>query len=97
LLAVFYALKVQVAANHVIAYTWKVRYTATAYQYYGMFLKVVAFAAYISPYFISVSQAHAGYFAKGRVRLLRGLGSDFDTNAALERGRLFIVAGLQVV
>jgi hypothetical protein len=97
LLAVFYALKVQVTANHVIAHTWKVRHTAAAYQYYGMLLQVVAFAPDISPHFISVSQTHAGYLAKGRVRLLRGLGGNFDTNAAFERGRLFIVAGLQVV
>jgi hypothetical protein len=97
LLAVFYALKVQIAANHMISHTWKIRYTAAAYQYYGMFLQVVAFAAYISPHFISVGQAHAGYLAKGRVRFLRGLGGDFDTYAAFERGRLFIVAGLQVV
>jgi hypothetical protein len=94
LFATFYALKVKVSANYVVAYTRKIRHTAAAYYHYGVFLKVMSFAAYICPDLISISQTHAGDLPKSRVRLLGSLGSNLHAHPSFKRRGLFVMSCL---
>ena len=97
LLAVVDTLKVEGAADDMVAHTRKVFDAAAADQHDGVFLQVVAFAADVSPDFVAIGQADAGNLTKSRVRLLRGLGGDLDTDTALKRRRLLVVLGFEVV
>src|SRR4051812_33644173 len=72
LLAVLDALGIQRATHNVVAHAWQVFNAATANKDYRVFLKVVALARNVSGNFHTVRQAHAGNFAKRRVRFLGG-------------------------
>src|SRR5579884_798798 len=94
LFAVVNTLQVEVAADHMVAYTRQVFNAAAADKYYGVFLKIVAFAANVSPDFVAVTEADAGHLAQGRVRFLWCFGGHFNADAALKGRLFFVVAGL---
>ena len=81
LLAALNALEVEGAADDVVADTWEVGDTTTAYEHYSVLLEVVAFAADVGPDFLAVGEADAGDFAEGGVGFFWCFGGDFDTNA----------------
>src|ERR1700755_1408936 len=71
LLAVLAALRVEHAADDVIAHARKVLDAAAADQDHAVFLKVVALARNIRQRFEAIGQTHFCDLAKRRVRLLR--------------------------
>jgi len=77
-----------------ITNTWKVFYTTTTYEYYGVFLKVVTFSADVGPYFVTVRKTNTCNFTKCRVRLLWCLSCNFDTNTTLKWSGFLVVTGL---
>ena len=91
------ALEIEGPADDMVADTWKIWHTTTADKHNSVLLEVVAFTTDVSPDFLTVSQANTSDFAKRGVRFLRGLGSDFKTDAAFKRGSLFIALSLKRV
>src|SRR5271154_4398228 len=85
LLAVFHALRVENAADDVIANARKVLHAAAAEQHDRVLLKIVAFARDVAHDFIAVRQTHLRDFAKRGVRLLRRRRVDARAHAALLR------------
>ena len=85
LLAVLHALRVEHAAQHVVAHAGKVAHAAAADQHDRVLLKVVAFAGDVADDFAAVGQANLGHLAKRRVRLLRRGGVHAGADAALLR------------
>src|SRR5580765_8405146 len=71
LAAILDALRVEDAAEHVIAHARKVAHTAAADQHDAVLLEVVAFARDVADDFALVGQADLGHLAQRRVRLLR--------------------------
>jgi hypothetical protein len=61
-LAVCDTLKVKCATDDVVTNTWKVWHTSTTNEHNSVFLKVVAFAADVCPYFLTISKANTGNF-----------------------------------
>ena len=85
LAAILDALRVEHAAQHVVAHAGKVAHTAAADQHDAVFLQVVAFARDVADDFALVRQADLGDLAQRRVRLLRGRRVDARADAALLR------------
>src|ERR1700754_577685 len=85
LLAVLHALRVEHAADDVIANARKILHAAATDQHDAVFLQVVAFAGDVGQRFETVGQAHLGDLAERGVRLLRRRGVDAGTEGALLR------------
>src|SRR6195256_4626887 len=85
LLTVLDALRIEDAAENVVAHARQILDAAAADHDHGVFLKVVAFAGDVTDDFEAIGQAHLGDLTKRRVRLLRGRGVDARANAALLR------------
>lgn len=85
LLAVLDTLRVEHAAQDVVAHAGKVAHTAAADQHDAVFLQVVAFAGDVGDDFALVGQADLGHFTQSRVRLLRGRRIDAGADTALLR------------
>src|SRR5476651_834803 len=83
--AVLDTLRIEGAANDVVANAGKILHAATADRHNRMLLQVMAFARDVAHDFVAVGEAHLGDLAKRRVRLLRGRGVDAGANAALLR------------
>lgn len=77
---------VQNATDNRIAKTDILDATA-AKQNYGVLLKVVSHSRNVGGDFHAIGQANASNLTDSGVRLLRGLGRNFDANTALERSR----------
>src|ERR1700743_1223456 len=88
LLAVLHALRVEHAADDVIANARKVLHAATADQNNRVLLKIVALTWDIGECFETVRQPNLGHLAKRRVRLLRRRCIDARTDGALLRAFL---------
>src|SRR4029077_17141559 len=88
LLAVLHALRVENAADDVIAHARKVLHAASANEHDRVLLKVVAFARNVSEGFVAVGQTNLGHLAKCRVRLLRRRRVDARADGALLRALL---------
>src|SRR6185312_1714555 len=82
LLAVLHALRVEHAAQDVVADAGKVLHAAAADQDHRVFLQVVAFAGDVAHRLDARGQAHLGDLTQSRVRLLRGGGVDAGANTA---------------
>src|SRR5436190_14307148 len=96
LLAVLDALRVQGAANDVVAHARQILDAAAADHDDRMLLQVMAFARDVAHHLVGVGEAHLGDLAERRVRLLRGRGVDARADAALLRAGLqrgHLVAG----
>src|SRR5918993_921235 len=85
LTTVLHALRVEDAAQHMVAHARKVAHTAAADQHHRVLLQVVALTRDVADDLAAVGQAHLGDLAQRRVRLLRGGGIDTGTDAALLR------------
>src|SRR6185437_12461164 len=83
LLAVLDALRVEHAADDVIAHARKVLHAAAADQHDRMFLEVVTFAGNIREGLVAIGQANLRHLAQRRVRLLRRHGIDAGADRAL--------------
>src|SRR6201994_5204892 len=83
LLAVLDALRVEHAADDVVAHAGKVLDAAAADQDHRVFLQVVAFAGNVGQRFEAVGQAHLGDLAQRRVRLLGRGRIDAGANCSL--------------
>src|SRR6185312_3215337 len=77
------ALRVERAADDVIAHAGKVLHAAAADHHDRMFLKIVAFAGDVAGDFETVGQAHARHFTQCGVRLFRRRRIDPCADAAL--------------
>src|SRR3546814_5241234 len=88
LLAVLHTLRIEHAAQDVIAHAGKVAHTAAADQHDAVLLEVVAFAGDIGDDFALVGQTDLGDLAERRVRLFRRRRIDTGAKAALLRVRL---------
>src|ERR1700754_1391581 len=85
LLAVLDALRIEDAAENVVAHARQILDAAAADHDHGVFLKVVALTRNVTDDFEAIGQAHLGHFTKRRVRLLRGRGVDARADATLLR------------
>src|SRR6201999_1455940 len=88
LLAVLHALRVERAADDLVADTGEVLHPAAADEHDGVLLEVVAHARDVRRDLDAAGQAHAGDLAQGGVRLLRGGGVDAGADAATLRAPL---------
>src|ERR1700758_838119 len=93
LLAVLDALRVEHAAQDVIAHAGQVLDAAAADHDDRVLLQVMALARDVTDHLEAVGQAHLGNLAQRRVRLLRGRGVDARADTAflrrlLQRGHL---------
>src|ERR1700749_4818201 len=88
LLAVLHALRVEHAANDVVANARKVLHAAAADQNNRVLLKIVTLARDVGERFEAVGQTNLGHLAKGRVRLLRCRRIDARADGALLRAFL---------
>src|ERR1700749_4239990 len=88
LLAVLHALRVEHAANDVIANARKVLHAAAADQNNRVLLKIVALARDVRERFIAIGQTNLRHLAKRRVRLLRRHSVDAGADRTLLRAAL---------
>src|SRR5262245_59477716 len=88
LLAIGDALRVEHAADDVIAHARQVLDPAAADHHHGMLLQVVAFARDVADHLKAVGQAYLGDLAQRRIGLLRGRRVDARADAPLLRTRL---------
>src|ERR1700710_2547643 len=88
LLTVLDALRIEDAAENVVAHARQILDAAAADHDHGMFLQVVAFTRNVTDDFEAVGQTHLGDLTKRRVRLLRGRRVNARANAALLRALL---------
>src|SRR5579859_5056430 len=79
------ALRIEGAADDVVANAGKILHTTTADHDDRVLLKVMAFAGNVARHLEAVRQAHARDFTESRVRLLRGRRIDPGAHAALLR------------
>ncbi len=96
LLTVGHALRVEHAADDVIAHAGKVLDAAAADHDHRVLLQIVAFTGDVADDLEAVRQAHLGDLAKCRVRLLRGRGVDAGAHAALLRACLHVARLLAI-
>ena len=68
-----------------VAYTRKVFHTSAAHKHDRVFLEIVALARDVGVHFLTVGEAHTGYFTHCRVRLFGGGGVHTHTHAATLR------------
>src|SRR5512132_882286 len=88
-------LRIQRAANDVIAHARQILYAPTAYQHDGMLLEVVPLTGNVARHLVAVGQTDAGHLAQSRVRLLRRRRIDAGADTALlrrPRQRRYLVA-----
>src|SRR6266566_1240477 len=85
LLAVLDALRIEDAAENVIAHAGQVLDAAAADHDHRMLLKVMTLTRNVTDDLEAIGQAHLCDLAKRRVRLLRGRGVDAGANTALLR------------
>src|SRR5512134_2446729 len=85
LLAVLHPLRVEAAADDVIAHARQVLHAAAADQDHRVLLQVVSLAADVADDLEAVGEADLGDLAQRRVRLLRGRGVHARAHAALLR------------
>src|ERR1051325_585467 len=85
LLAVLDPLRVEHAAQHMVADAGQVADAAAADQHHAMLLEVVALAGDVADHLALVGEADLGHLAQRRVRLLRGRGIDARADSALLR------------
>src|SRR6202790_5273786 len=85
LLAVLDALRIEDAAENVIANARQILDAAAADHHHGMLLKVMALTGNVPDDLETIGQAHLSDLTKRRVRLLRRRGVDARTHAALLR------------
>src|SRR5882672_5405216 len=85
LLAVLDALRIEGAANDVIAHAGQVLDATAADHDHRMFLQVMAFARDVAHHLVAVGEAHLGDLAQRRVGLLRRGRVDAGAYAALLR------------
>src|SRR5262249_5768033 len=99
LFAVLHALRIEHAAQDVVAHTRQILYAATTDHHHRMLLQVMTFARDVSDDFEAVGQADLRDLAERRVRLLRRRRIDARTDAALLRallqGRHFLLRVLR--
>src|SRR5206468_2569222 len=85
LLAVLDPLRVEHAAQHMVAHAGQVANAAAADQHHAMLLEVVALAGDVADHLALVGEADLGHLPQRRVGLLRGGGIDTGADAALLR------------
>src|ERR1700676_972680 len=83
LLTVLDALRIEDAAENVVAHAGQVLDAAAADHDHGVFLKVMGLARDVADDLEAVGQAHLGDFAQRRVRLLWRRGVDARADAPL--------------
>src|SRR5438270_3449847 len=83
--AVLDPLRIEHAAEHVIADAGQIAHTAAADQHDAVLLEVVALAGDVADHFALIGQADFGHLAQRRVRLLRSRGINTGADAALLR------------
>src|SRR2546430_15991252 len=88
LLAVLDPLRVEHAAQDVVAHARQVLDAAAADHHHRVLLQVVSLARYVADHLEAVGETHLGDLAQRRVRLLRGRRVDARAHAALLRARL---------
>src|ERR1700743_2965197 len=88
LLAILHALRVEHAADDVIANARKILHAAATDQHDAVFLQIMAFARNISQRFEAVGQTYLGNLTQRGVRLLRRRGVDAGADGALLRALL---------
>src|SRR5271154_5904048 len=88
LFAVLDALRVEHAAQDVVAHTGQILNAAAADHHYRMLLQVMAFARDVADDLETIGQPHLGNLAQRRVRLLRRRRVDAGADAALLRALL---------
>ena len=76
---------VSASANDLVSHTGEVANTTATNQDDGVFLKIVSFAGDVDRHFLAVAQSNAGNFAKSRIGLLGGHGSNDQTYPLLLR------------
>src|SRR5271165_1360322 len=85
LLAVLDALRVEHAAQDVVAHAGQILDAAAADHHHGMLLQVMAFARNVTDDLKTIGQANLGDLTQSRVRLLRGRRVNAGAHAALLR------------
>src|SRR5882762_7431195 len=85
LLSVLHALRIEHAAENVIAHARQVLDAAATDQHDGMFLQIVAFPRNVAHDLIAVGEPDLGHLAQRGVRLLRRCRIDARTNPPLLR------------
>src|SRR5215469_10897999 len=88
LLAVLHALRVEHAAQNVVAHAGQVLHAAPADHHHRVLLQIVALARNVADDLEAVGQAHLRHLAQRRVGLLRRRRVDARANPALLRRRL---------
>src|SRR5262249_40569364 len=88
LLAVLDALRVEGAANDVVAHAWQVLHATAADHDHRMLLQIMAFAGDVAHHLVGVGETHLGDLAQRRVRLLGRHGVDAGAHTALLRAML---------
>ena len=58
MLAALDALKIKCTADNMVTHTWKIWHTTTANKHNCVLLKVMAFTADVSPYFLAIGKAY---------------------------------------
>src|SRR5581483_531247 len=96
LLAVRHTLRVEHAADDVVAHAGEVLDAATADHHHRVLLQVVALARDVADDLEAVGETYLGNLAQGRVRLLRRRCIDACANPALLRARLHVARLLAV-
>src|SRR5687767_955438 len=96
LLAVLDALRVEHAAQDVVADARKVLHAAAADHHHRVLLEVMALARDVADHLEAVGEADLGDLAERRVRLLRRRRVDARANPALLRARLHVTRLLAV-
>src|SRR5690606_26593999 len=85
LLAVLHTLRVEHAADDVVAHAGKVFHAAAADHHHGVLLKVVAFTRNVADHLEAIDEANLRNLAQRGVRLLRRRGVDARAHAPLLR------------
>src|SRR5438067_6067570 len=83
--AVLDPLRIEHAAEHVVADAGQIAHTAAADQHDAVLLEVVALAGNVADHFALVGQADLGHLPERRVRLLRGRRINTGADSALLR------------
>src|SRR5215475_11593135 len=96
LLAVGDPLRVEHAADDVVAHAGKVLDPAAADHHHRVLLQVVTLAGDVTDHLKAIGQAYLGNLAQRRIRLLRRRGIDARADAALLRTRLHVACLLAV-
>src|SRR5579885_516272 len=85
LFAILDALRVEYAAQDVVAHAGQILHAAAADHHYRVLLQIVPLAGDVSDHLEAVGEPHLRHFAQGRVRLLRRCRVDARTDTPLLR------------